>query len=165
MGWNTYDICEVHPEHGVHHSSTRVDYILRDHESKQVCVEAKKVSETDFDFHEKQLLKYCAFKHADIGILTNGIIWRFYRIHYSSKNLGAIKKPVYKEIHLINNTPLEILDVFVKYLWKGKLSKKERDPISIPTIDDILSSVKSMKTSDRLKFNEEAMKQGIIIPF
>ena len=83
--------------------------------------------ETDFDFHEKQLLKYCAFKHADIGILTNGIIWRFYKF-ILFKNLGAIKKPVYKEIHLINNTPLEILDVFVKYLWKGKLSKKKGIP-------------------------------------
>lgn len=165
MGWNTYDVCEVHPEHGVHHKSTRVDYILRDHESKQVCIEAKKVSETDFDFHEKQLLKYCAFKHADIGILTNGLVWRFYRIPYYSKDLGAIKKPPIKEISILNNDSKEILDIFIKYLWKGKISKKDRNPITIPPMECILDNLRSLKPKDRLKYNEEAMKQGIIIPF
>ncbi len=164
MGWNTFDICEVHPEHGVHHRSTRVDYILKDHESKQICLEAKSVSETDFDFHEKQLLRYCAFKHSDMGILTNGLIWRFYRIHYHSKDLGAIKKTDTAEIDLINDENQEIIDSFIKFLWKGKISENKRPNIKIPSIDEIMDVIKSMNPKDRNKFNEEAMKQGIIIP-
>ncbi len=164
MGWNTYDVCEVHPEHGVHHRSKRVDYILRDHESKQICLEAKSVNETDFDFHEKQLLEYCAFKHSDMGILTNGLIWRFYRIHYHSKDLGAIKKAETAEVDIINDENQEIIDSFIKYLWKGKISNNEKPHIEIPGIDDIMEAIKSMNLEDRNKFNEEAMKQGIIIP-
>lgn len=164
MGWNTYDICEVHQEHEVHHRSTRVDYILRDHESKQICLEAKSVGETDFDFHEKQLLRYCAFKHSDMGILTNGLIWRFYRIHYHSKDLGAIKKTDTAEIDIINNENQEIIDSFIKFLWKGKISENKRPNIKIPSIDEIMDVIKSMDPKDRNKFNEEAMKQGIIIP-
>lgn len=164
IGWNTYDVCEVHPEHGVHHSSTRVDYILRDHESRQVCIEAKKVSETDFDFHEKQLLKYCAFKQADTGILTNGLLWRFYRIHYNSKHLGAIRKTDSKEINIFNANNNQILQIFIDYLWRGNISTNERHPIRIPSLDTIFDNIRNITPNDRLKYNEEAMKQGIIIP-
>ncbi|NPV51649.1 MAG: hypothetical protein HPY60_10720 [Candidatus Methanofastidiosum sp.] len=164
MGWNTYDVCEVHPEHGVHHRTRRVDYILNDHKSRQVCIEAKRVGETDFNFHEGQLLEYCAYKHVDIGILTNGLIWRFYRINYHSKDLEAIKNVSQVELNLETTNKKKIMDTFIQYLWKGNVTDKKRDKIDIPSLDTILDNINSMTAADSNKFNEEAMKQGIVIP-
>lgn len=165
LGWNTYDVCEVHPEYAINHKSKRVDYVLKDYNSKQVCIEAKSVGEKDLDNHVKQLIEYCAFRSVDMGILTNGLIWRFYRIPYHSQYLGAIKMPKMVEIDLTKNNEEDIYNTFIQYLWKGKESEIKRTPIEKPSLNDILKIIKALNLKDISKYNEEAMKQGIVLPF
>ncbi|NMC68249.1 MAG: hypothetical protein GYA61_08505 [Spirochaetales bacterium] len=165
LGWNTYDVCEVHPEYTIHHKSKRVDYVLKDYYSKQVCIEAKNVGEKDLDKHVKQLIEYCAFRSVDMGILTNGLIWRFYRIPYHSQYLGAIKMPKMVEIDLTKDKEEEIYKTFIQYLWKGNESKIEKTPIEQPSLKEIFKIIKALDINEQSKYNEEAMKQGIVLPF
>jgi len=137
-----------------------VDYVLKDYNSKQVCIEAKSVGEKDLDKHVNQLIEYCAFRSADMGILTSGLIWRFYRIPYHSQYLGAIKMPKMVEIDLTKNNEEDIYNIFIQYFWKGKESEIKRTP----SLNDILKIIKALDLKDISKYNEEAMKQGIVLP-
>ncbi|HEO65962.1 MAG TPA: restriction endonuclease subunit R [Spirochaetes bacterium] len=75
LGWDQYNIDEVHPEYSV--SGKRVDYALRYHDENKVFIEVKKVN-GDLEKHQEQLLNYSFRQGVKLAILTNGIVWWFY---------------------------------------------------------------------------------------
>ena len=75
LGWDTFDVDEIHPEYSV--GRDRVDYSLRLDGANKVFLEAKKVSE-DLEKHQKQLLNYSFQQGVKLAILSNGITWWFY---------------------------------------------------------------------------------------
>lgn len=161
LGWNIRNPRQVYPEYRV--SDKKVDYVLVDHKSSKIFVEAKKAGENDLDNHEEQILNYCASKNVDMGILTNGIIWRFYTICYHDNRLGAIKELHKDEINLIKDKYSEISSKFLDYFWKGKTCRMD-PPKNIESPESILKKVKKIKKTDLKCYNESATKQVIILP-
>ena len=75
LGWDTFDIEEVRPEHSV--GSRRVDYALRPDGRNKVFLEAKRPNE-DLSNHAPQLLDYSFREGVSLATLTNGLNWWFY---------------------------------------------------------------------------------------
>ncbi len=75
LGWDTYNIREVTPEHRV--ENRRVDYCLHVNGKSAVYIEVKRTAE-DLDRHEKQLLEYAFADGVPLAVLTNGLLWWFY---------------------------------------------------------------------------------------
>ncbi len=75
LGWDTFDIEEVKPEHSV--GSRKVDYALRLDGRDRVFLEAKRPSE-DLGNHAPQLLDYSFREGVPLAVLTNGLTWWFY---------------------------------------------------------------------------------------
>ncbi len=76
LGWDTFDIEEVKPEHPV--PGGNVDYSLRLDGDNIVFVEVKRPRE-NLNVHQEQLLRYAFAQGVPIAVLTNGLDWWFYR--------------------------------------------------------------------------------------
>jgi hypothetical protein len=77
LGWNAFNVDEVHPEYSV--GKDKVDYSLRLDDANEVFLEAKKVSEDlERERHQRQLLNYSFQQGVKLAILTNGVTWWFY---------------------------------------------------------------------------------------
>ena len=74
LGWDTFDIEEVRPEHSV--GSRRVDYVLRPDGRNKVFLEAKRPNE-DLSNHAPQLLDYSFREGVSLAVLTNGLTGGF----------------------------------------------------------------------------------------
>ena len=155
LGWNIHDPSEIYPEDII--SDRKVDYITKDFESNKFCIETKYAGENDLNQHKKQIIWYCSSHNVDMGILTNGLIWKFYFINYYENSLGAIKKIKTKEINLLKETPEKCFKKFIEYFWIGKTS--ENEPIKFKKIDELIEQVDTYH-----KFNESAVKQFILMP-
>lgn len=84
LGYDVWNPTEVHPEYEADFAikkagqKEKVDYCLLIDGKPRVYIEAKAV-EVPLDGHEGQLARYFnATSSVDLGILTNGIEWRFY---------------------------------------------------------------------------------------
>ena len=80
LGWDTFDIEEVKPEHSVDYHSVgrrKVDYALRSNGRNKVFLEAKNPKE-DLAKHVEQLLDYSFREGVRLAVLTNGLNWWFY---------------------------------------------------------------------------------------
>ncbi len=162
LGWNIYDLHQIYPEYLVKSSIKKVDYLLTDHKSNKIFIEAKKPKvNLDVDEVKCQLIKYCAAKNIDLGILTNGIKWRLYNLDYYDNTLGAIKNWKKDEIDLIKNDPEDIFDKFISIFWSGNTCHNGRIYES-KSIDEILTEVRNIKNIH--DYNESAVKQVIVLP-
>lgn len=162
LGWNIYDLHQIYPEYLVKSSIKKVDYLLTDHKSNKIFIEAKKPKvNLDVDEVKCQLIRYCAAKNIDLGILTNGIKWRFYNLDYYDNTLGAIKNWKKDEIDLIKNKPEDIFDKFISILWSGNTCSNGRI-YENKFIDEILTEVQKIKNIH--DYNESAVKQVIVLP-
>ena len=75
LGWDTFDIEEVKPEHSV--GGRKVDYSLRPDGRNKVFLEPKRPNE-DLGNHAPQLLDYSFREGVPLAVLTNGLNWWFY---------------------------------------------------------------------------------------
>ena len=75
LGWDTFNVEEVVPEHSV--ETKKIDFSLRINEINKVFIEVKRPSK-DLDKHQKQLLDYSFREGVKLAVLTNGLIWWFY---------------------------------------------------------------------------------------
>ena len=80
LGWDTTDPDEVSLEHPVGgHLRGSADIVLMSREKPLVLIETKAPRLTlNDEKHLRQLSDYCRMLEAEIGVLTNGIEWRFY---------------------------------------------------------------------------------------
>lgn len=79
LGYNVFDINEVIPEYTADigkRKGEKVDYAIKINDKINFIIEAKCVNEK-LDKHPKQLARYFANTDTKIGILTNGLIYRF----------------------------------------------------------------------------------------
>ncbi len=80
LGYNVFDINEVIPEYTADigkRKGEKVDYAIKINDKINFIIEAKCVNEK-LDKHPKQLARYFANTDTKIGILTNGLIYRFF---------------------------------------------------------------------------------------
>lgn len=77
LGWDNFLV--LWPEYGM--PTGRVDYALGS-VLEDVFVECKR-GDQDLDTHEGQILRYLSLRpNVEIGVLTNGLEWRFYLSKY-----------------------------------------------------------------------------------
>lgn len=62
---------------------TYVDLLVKIGEEERFLVEAKAVGISLKDMHVKQAMEYGAHKGIEWVVLTNGVIWRVYKIHFT----------------------------------------------------------------------------------
>ena len=80
LGYNVFDVEEVIPEFTADiakKKGEKIDYAIKMEGKICFVIEAKHVNE-NLDKHSKQLARYYVNTEAKIGILTNGIEYRFY---------------------------------------------------------------------------------------
>jgi len=111
LGYNVFDPTEVVPEFTTDYGTKKgekIDYAINQDGKPIILIECKNI-DADLDVvHASQLFRYFTVSEAKIGILTNGIIYRFYTdIDAPNKmddksfmeiNLLDIKEPLINEL-------------------------------------------------------------------
>ena len=114
LGWNTYDVNEVHPEYDL--DGKKIDYSLRIGESSRVFIEAKRI-QAELESHEEQLLNYAFKEGVRLSILTNGLTWWF----YLSLEEGSWEERKFYTIHIPQQDTQDVVSNFVKFLQRDNV--------------------------------------------
>lgn len=124
LGYNVFDPTEVVPEFTTDYGTKKgekVDYAIIQDGKLIILIECKNI-DADLDkVHASQLFRYFSVSEAKIGILTNGIIYRFYTdIDAPNKmddksfleiNLLDIKEPLINELKRFKKESFNIDDL------------------------------------------------------
>ncbi|WP_448821257.1 type I restriction endonuclease [Cetobacterium sp.] len=137
LGYDTRNPFEFYPEFTadlLDSKGEKVDYAILKEDKPQILIEAKCCNDS-LDKHDKQLMRYFHTTEAKIGILTNGIIYKFFT-DLDEPNKMDIKP--FLEIDLSNIKDNEINEL-------KKFSKNNFD------ISNILTSAEELKYSGAIK--------------
>lgn len=138
LGYNVFDITEVVPEFNANVGASKkykLDYAILQEGKPIILIECKHHSEKlDKDAHS-QLFHYFAATDARVGILTNGITYRFYSDLAEANKLD--EKP-FLEIDMLNLQ--EALVVELKKLTKQSFN-----------LDEILTAASELKYTREIK--------------
>ncbi len=124
LGYNVFDPTEVVPEFTTDYGTKKgekVDYAVMQDGKPIILIECKNI-DADLDKeHASQLFRYFSVSDAKIGILTNGIVYRFYTdIDAPNKmddkafleiNLLDIKEPLINELKRFKKESFNINDL------------------------------------------------------
>lgn len=137
LGYDTRNPFEFYPEFTadlLDSKGEKVDYAILREDRPQILIEAKSCND-NLEKHDKQLMRYFHTTEAKIGILTNGIVYKFYT-DLEEPNKMDIKP--FLEIDLLNIRETEINEL-------KKFSKTDFD------ILNILTSAEELKYSGAIK--------------
>jgi predicted type IV restriction endonuclease len=137
MGYDVFNPLEVMPEFTCDigtKKGEKIDYAIFKDEQPVVLVECKHWKQ-DLTLHDNQLLRYFHVSNAKFGLLTNGIIYRFYTDLETPNKMD--EKP-FLEINLfdLKSNSVEELKKFHKAYFD---------------VDNILSSASELKYTGQLK--------------
>jgi len=124
LGYNVFDPGEVVPEYTADFGTKKgekVDYAIFKDEKPVILIECKTI-DADLDReHASQLFRYFSVTDAKIGILTNGIIYRFYTDldspnkmddkSFLEVNFLDIKEPLINELKRFRKESFDIDDL------------------------------------------------------
>lgn len=144
MGYNTEDPLEIKAEYTADIGAKRgekIDFAILNNGVPEILIECKPVFNELNEENLSQLYRYFNITHARIGILTNGIIYRFYT---DSKNKGKMDETPFLEIDLTHISPSEVV----------QLERFRKENFNI---DSILNVVNTLKYEHDIKkcLNEE----------
>ena len=74
MGWDPFNMEEIHPEYDV--KGGKVDFALRHENTSKVFIQVKK-GVKNFKKHQGPLTDWAVQEGVKLAILTNGVTWRF----------------------------------------------------------------------------------------
>lgn len=138
LGYNVFDPTEVIPEFTADHGTKKgekVDYAIFKEGKPIILIECKPVDADLNDAHASQLFRYFTVTDAKVGILTNGVMYRFYSDLEAANKMD--EKP-FLEIDLLN-----LKENLVEEL---KRFKKERFDI-----DELISVANELKYTKEIK--------------
>ncbi len=137
LGYDVFNPTEVMPEmncdRGVK-KGEKIDYAIMNEGSPVILIECKHWKQ-DLKIHDNQLLRYFTISKAKFGILTNGILYKFYTDLVEPNVMD--KKP-FLEINM-----LDLRDSHIEELKKFHKSYF--------SVDTILSSASELKYMNELK--------------
>ena len=137
LGYDTRNPFEFHPEFTADLADSKgekVDYAILINDLPQILIEAKMCSDS-LDKHDKQLMRYFHTTEAKIGILTNGIIYKFYTDLEETNKMDT--KP-FLEINLLDMKEHEVNEL-------RKFYKTNFD------LRNIMTSAEELKYSNAIK--------------
>jgi predicted type IV restriction endonuclease/predicted transport protein len=115
LGWDTYNIDEVEPEHLV--AGTKVDNLLRHANKAQAFIEVKRAGEV-LERHQEQLLNYSFKEGVNLAVLTNGVTWWFYLPLLP----GNWEQRKFFSIDIYDQLPEEVVSRLIDYLAKDNVA-------------------------------------------
>lgn len=161
LGYNVFDPTEVLPEYTCDigtKKGEKIDYaILKDGEPV-ILIECKHWAQ-DLSLYDNQLLRYFGVSTAKFGVLTNGIIWRFYTdlekpnqmdtVPFLEVNLQALKDAQIEELKKFHKSYFNVETVLstaneLKYL--GELRSVIQSELTDPSPDFTRYVVKQLYT-------------------
>lgn len=107
LGYDLTDPKEVMPEYPIVRGKDFADYAIISDKVPIILIECKRSGKTisDLDVHQSQLKRYFDLSSAKFGILTNGIIYKFYA---SLDETNKMDEDPFLELDLLNiNDPIE----------------------------------------------------------
>lgn len=137
LGYDTRNPFEFMPEFTAdigESKGEKVDYAIILRSETQMLIEAKPCYD-DLSKHDKQLMRYFHASNAKIGILTNGIRYKFFTDLEAKNKMDS--KP-FLEINLLNIRENEIVEL--KKFFKSNFN-----------INSILSTAETLKYSNAIK--------------
>lgn len=138
LGYNVFDITEVVPEFDANVGASKkykLDYAILQEGQPIILIECKHHTDALGEDARTQLFHYFAATHARIGVLTNGVTYRFYSDLVETNKLD--EKP-FLELNLLN-----LQEPLIEEL--KKLSKHSFD------IEEILSAASELKYTKEIK--------------
>ncbi|MTI61690.1 MAG: endonuclease [Firmicutes bacterium] len=138
LGYDTRNPIEFVPEFTADvgtKKGEKVDYAIVIDGQTQILIEAKWCDADKLDPHNDQLTRYFTVTNAKIGILTNGIVYKFYTDLEVENKMDS--KP-FLEVDMLNLKEQEIAEL--KKFYKGAFN-----------IDNILSTAEILKYSNAIK--------------
>lgn len=144
MGYNTEDPLEFKAEYTAdigRKKGEKIDFAILNNGTPEVLIECKSVLNDLSEENLSQLYRYFNITHARIGILTNGIVYRFYT---DSKDKGKMDETPFLEVDLTHISPSEVI----------QLERFRKENFNI---DRILNVVNTLKYEHDIKkcLNEE----------
>lgn len=137
LGYDIFNPLEVIPEFtcdiGIK-KGEKIDYAIFKEDEPVILIECKHWKQ-DLTLHDNQLIRYFNVSNANFGVLTNGIIYKFYTDLEAPNRMD--EKP-FLEINLLDYKPVLIEEI-------KKFHKTYFD------IDNILNSASELKYTNELK--------------
>ena len=118
VGWDTEDVSEIYPQHGLAEGS-KVDYDLQICGESQILIEVKRWIHTLNDEDESQLAGYCRLAQPSLAVLTSGRNWRLYLPPTKGKNAQLRR---FREFDVTDAQPTEVAGTFKKFLARDRMS-------------------------------------------
>ena len=154
LGYDVHNVDEVEFEYNANFSykkSDKVDYAIKFNEKPLFFIEAKKVM-ADLDMHIAQLEYYMSTNdNVKIGILTNGIVYRFYSYFEKSKKMDKMPFFIF-DFENITDEAISILLLFCKdNLNLTELLKKGEELWYYNKITDKLKQILTKPNDDFIR--------------
>lgn len=171
LGYDIFDPAEVMPEYPIFESGKKNEYadyaILRD-EKPIILIECKWNEKDIADLNNKeyhiQLNKYYNLTPAKFGILTNGIVYKFYsdmdeknkmdKLPFLEFDMRNIKDPI------LNDPNMSEIKIFSKPMDKDEAYKRAQDLKYIKEIRNLLENEFKQPSDDFVRFIAEQVYKG-----
>ena len=137
LGYDVFNPVEVVPEYTCDigtKKGEKIDYAIMKDNAPMILVECKHWGQ-DLTLHDNQLLRYFHVSPAKFGVLTNGIVYRFYTDLETSNKMD--EKP--------------FLEVNLSDLKESHVEELKKFHKSYFDVDNILSSASELKYTSELK--------------
>lgn len=144
LGYNVFDPAEVIPEFTADHGikkGEKVDYALFKDGKPVILIECKNIDANLDDGQASQLFRYFNVTDAKVGILTNGIVYRFYSDLESANKMDA--KP-FLEIDLSN----------IKESSINELKRFKKESFDIDNLATVATELKYTREVKNILLNE-----------
>jgi len=111
LGWDPFEIDEIHPEYTV--GSRRVDFSLRHNNSNRVFISVARVGK-ELEPHQESLLNFASAEEVKMAILSNGLNWWFYLPYMK----GNFQEKRFHEVDFVRQSAEDIVQRFSDFLSK-----------------------------------------------
>lgn len=137
LGYDVFDPLEVVPEYTCDigtKKGEKIDYAILKEERPIILIECKHWKQ-DLNLHDNQLLRYFHVSKAKFGILTNGIVYRFYTDLETPNKMD--EKP--------------FLEIDITDVRSGQIDELKKFHKAYFNVENILSSANDLKYTSELK--------------
>ena len=121
VGWDTGNLSEIYPQHGLSGGGV-VDYDLQIDGESRILIEVKRWGHDLDDKNETQLGEYCksAKPRPKLAVLTNGRVWRLYLAPTATTGKNSVLKK-FDEVDITAADIVEVESTFRRFLARKSM--------------------------------------------